>query len=96
MIGGARVAVGGVLLLMYDVRRRYHGGRGPCQCRAVPWTYASLPPASRPDDACFLDQVNDRIRRLTDEPAGDERSASYAQLLVEWAEVSRDDVEQAA
>ncbi|WP_405893663.1 hypothetical protein OG272_15550 [Streptomyces sp. NBC_00104] len=43
-----------------------------------------------------LDQVNDRIRRLMDEPAGEERSASYAELLVEWAEVSRDDVVQAA
>ncbi|WP_405961317.1 hypothetical protein OG235_37285 [Streptomyces sp. NBC_00024] len=43
-----------------------------------------------------LDQVNERIRRLMDEPAGDERTETYARLLVEWAEVSRDDVVQAA
>ncbi|BBC29479.1 hypothetical protein SGFS_007730 [Streptomyces graminofaciens] len=52
------------------------------------WPHGRMTPA--------LDQVNERIRRLMDEPAGDERTEAYARLLVEWAEVFRDDVVQAA
>jgi hypothetical protein len=42
------------------------------------------------------DEINDRIRSLMDQPAGGQRSAAYADLLALWAEVTRDDVEQAA
>lgn len=54
----------------------------------------SLRPHGRVTPA--LDQVNDRIRSLMKEPASDERTAAYAQLLTEWADVTRDDIAQAA
>lgn len=43
-----------------------------------------------------LDDLNDRIRRLMDQPTSEDRSATYADLLTLWAEVTRDDVDQAA
>ncbi|MFE2424614.1 hypothetical protein [Streptomyces hokutonensis] len=43
-----------------------------------------------------LDQVNESIRRLMHQPASDERTAAYARLLADWADVTRDDVDQAA
>lgn len=54
----------------------------------------SLRPHGRVTTA--LDQVNERIRRLMDEPAGDERTAAYSRLLAEWADVTQDDIAQAA
>lgn len=54
----------------------------------------SLRPHGRVTPA--LDQVNDRIRSLMQEPASDERTEAYAQLLTEWADVTRDDIAQAA
>ncbi|MEV1086212.1 hypothetical protein AB0I98_49845 [Streptomyces sp. NPDC050211] len=43
-----------------------------------------------------LDRVNESIRRLMQEPASAERTAAYARLLAEWADLKQDDVEQAA
>ncbi|WP_406321895.1 hypothetical protein [Streptomyces sp. NBC_00519] len=43
-----------------------------------------------------LDQVNESIRRLMHQPASDDRTAAYARLLADWADVTRDDVDQAA
>jgi hypothetical protein len=57
-----------------------------------------MPTPSRPYGpvAPAPDEVNDRIRRLMDQAAGHQRSAAYADLLALWAEVTKDDVEQAA
>lgn len=52
------------------------------------WPYGLVRPAP--------DENNSLIRRLMDLPAGGQRSATYADLLALWAEVTRDDVEQAA
>ncbi|MGW0763011.1 hypothetical protein ACWD1Y_42220 [Streptomyces sp. NPDC002814] len=43
-----------------------------------------------------LDRVNESIRRLMQGPASAERTAAYARLLAEWADVKQDDVERAA
>lgn len=43
-----------------------------------------------------LDEINNRIRRLMNGPAGRKRTAEYGRLLALWAEATRDDVEPAA
>jgi hypothetical protein len=43
-----------------------------------------------------LDEINNRIRRLMNGPAGRKRTAEYERLLSLWAEATRDDVERAA
>lgn len=43
-----------------------------------------------------LDEVNDRIRNLMDEPATSERAEKYRRLLSLWTALSRDDVTKAA
>ncbi|MFF6801165.1 hypothetical protein [Streptomyces sp. NPDC012616] len=52
------------------------------------WPYGLVPAAP--------DEINDLIRSLMDQPADGRRSAAYAALLVQWAEVSQADVEPAA
>jgi len=42
-----------------------------------------------------VDHVNDRIRRLMDEPATRSRAARYAALLAEWEIATREDQEDA-
>ncbi|GHD34819.1 hypothetical protein GCM10010313_81720 [Streptomyces violarus] len=56
----------------------------------------SFPPRPDGQETTALGDINDRIRRLMDQPADDQRSATYAELLAQWAEVTRDDVEPAA
>ncbi|MCX4615677.1 MULTISPECIES: hypothetical protein [Streptomyces] len=43
-----------------------------------------------------LNEVNDRIRSLMDEPASTERAERYRRLLSLWTARSRDDVTKAA
>ncbi|SOE31824.1 hypothetical protein [Streptomyces sp. OK228] len=43
-----------------------------------------------------LDEVNDLIRRLMDEPASITRAEKYRHLLSLWSQLSRDDVITAA
>ncbi|MFF1468079.1 hypothetical protein ACIQWL_08700 [Streptomyces mirabilis] len=43
-----------------------------------------------------LDEVNDLIRRLMDEPATTTRAEKYRHLLSLWSQLSRDDVTTAA
>ncbi|MCX4458702.1 MULTISPECIES: hypothetical protein [Streptomyces] len=43
-----------------------------------------------------LNEVNDRIRSLMDEPASTERAERYRRLLSLWTALSRDDVTKAA
>ncbi|MFH8500658.1 hypothetical protein [Streptomyces coeruleorubidus] len=57
-----------------------------------------MPFPPRPDgqETPALVDINHRIRHLMDQPADDQRSATYAELLAQWADVTRDDVEPAA
>ncbi|WP_158751608.1 hypothetical protein [Streptomyces bicolor] len=57
-----------------------------------------MPFSPRPDGQVTpaLDDVNEVIRDLMDQPADEQRSATYAELLAQWAEVGRDNVAPAA
>ncbi|CAM5476136.1 MULTISPECIES: hypothetical protein [Streptomyces] len=43
-----------------------------------------------------LADVNDRIRRLMGQPASKDRTQAYQELLTEWGDRARADVEPAA
>ncbi|MBC9729239.1 hypothetical protein [Streptomyces sp. TRM68367] len=57
-----------------------------------------MSPLPRPDGQVTpaLSDINDLIRSLMDQPTSEERTAAYAELLTQWANVSQDDVEPAA
>ncbi|MDX3069321.1 hypothetical protein PV518_45535 [Streptomyces sp. ND04-05B] len=57
-----------------------------------------MPFPPRPDGQVTpaLDEVNDLIRSLMDQPADEQRSTAYAALLAQWAQVQRDDIAPAA
>ncbi|MER7477474.1 hypothetical protein ABTX60_07425 [Streptomyces sp. NPDC126510] len=56
----------------------------------------SSPPRPHGQVTPALEDLNELIRNLMDQPADDQRSATYSELLAQWAEVTRDEVGPAA